>query len=84
MSNRLISITAYYMYIETNQPRQYNDNAYLRTTAAYTNDGRSRCLHIWFNAYGNGKGALRVYTGDINGVSKNLVAQIPSTFTQTI
>ena len=73
-------ISAYYMFIETNPPRQQQDNAYLRTGAQYTNDGRARCLHLWYNAYGTGIGTLRISTGDINGFNKNQLAEIPSRF----
>ena len=76
--------SAYYMFIETSAPRVIQNNAYLRTTASYTNDGRSKCLHLWYNAFGNGKGTLRIYTGTANAANKNQIREIPSKFSHTL
>ena len=72
------------MFIETNAPRQFQNNAYLRTAAQYSNDGRAKCLHLWYNAYGSGIGTLRISTGDINGFNKNTLTEIPSMLTTTV
>ncbi len=68
-----------FMFIGTDVG-QANNNAYLRSTALYTNDGRPKCLTLWYNAYGQGVGSLRVsISADPNGFGKTQLAEIPST-----
>ena len=83
-SSKTLCFSGFYMFIETNAPRQFQNNAYLRTAAQYSNDGRAKCLHLWYNAYGLGIGTLRISTGDINGFNKNTLTEIPSMLTTTV
>ncbi len=74
-------IAGYYYYIETSLPQQAGQSAYLRTQAQYLADGRPKCLSLWYNAYGQGKGTLRVSMGsDPNGFTKSTLAEIPSKY----
>ncbi|CAF0808194.1 unnamed protein product, partial [Brachionus calyciflorus] len=61
----------YYMYIESSYPRVKNDNAVLMSPTYKLTTSGTRCIELWYHAYGTDVGALNIYKLEKSGLSGN-------------
>ncbi|CAF1067818.1 unnamed protein product, partial [Brachionus calyciflorus] len=63
--------SGYYMNIESSSPRREGDNAILVSPSYSYSVSATRCIQIWYHAYGSDVGTLNVFKLEKSGVQGN-------------